>query len=95
MCVQLMSEQEHLLLLVACVHEKLMILKPSLPVVLFRVMYRKKEKPVYVLLWFTKLDDGQRSECLSKCCYLFHCFTVHFNSLCVMVPLMHLFVIKH
>jgi hypothetical protein len=25
----------------------------------------------------------------------FHCFTVHFNSLCVMVQLMHLFVIKH
>jgi hypothetical protein len=26
---------------------------------------------------------------------LFNCFTVHFNSLCVMVQLMHLFVIKH
>jgi hypothetical protein len=25
----------------------------------------------------------------------FHCFTVHFNSLCVMAQLMHLFVIKH
>jgi hypothetical protein len=25
----------------------------------------------------------------------FHCFTVHFNSLCVIVQLMHLFVIKH
>jgi hypothetical protein len=25
----------------------------------------------------------------------FHCFTVHFNSLCVMVQLMHLYVIKH
>jgi hypothetical protein len=25
----------------------------------------------------------------------FHCFTMHFNSLCVMVQLMHLFVIKH
>jgi energy-converting hydrogenase Eha subunit H len=25
----------------------------------------------------------------------FHCFAVHFNSLCVMVQLMHLYVIKH
>jgi hypothetical protein len=25
----------------------------------------------------------------------FHCFTVHFSSLCVTVQLMHLFVIKH
>jgi hypothetical protein len=25
----------------------------------------------------------------------FHCFTVHFNSLCVLAQLMHLFVIKH
>jgi hypothetical protein len=27
-------------------------------------------------------------------CY-FHCFTVHFNLLCIMVQPMHLFVIKH
>jgi hypothetical protein len=25
----------------------------------------------------------------------FHCFTVHFYSQCVMVPIMHLFLIKH
>jgi hypothetical protein len=33
----------------------------------------------------------KRQKCISE----FHCFTVHFNSLCVMVQLMHLFVIKH
>jgi hypothetical protein len=27
--------------------------------------------------------------------FQFHCFTVHFNSQCVMVQLMHLYVIKH
>jgi hypothetical protein len=27
--------------------------------------------------------------------FFFHCFTVHFNSLYIMVQLMHLFVIKH
>jgi hypothetical protein len=32
---------------------------------------------------------------VSKAIQKFHCFTVHFNSLCVMVQLMHLFVIKH
>jgi hypothetical protein len=39
-------------------------------------------------IWATSVVGKMRS-------FQFHCFTVHFNSLYIMVQLMHLFVIKH
>jgi hypothetical protein len=38
--------------------------------------------------------SGFRVRCFNRE-MVFHCFTVHFNSLCVMVQIMNLFVIKH
>jgi hypothetical protein len=36
-----------------------------------------------------------KTSSLNRNYYKFHCFTAHFTSLCVMVQLMHLYVIKH
>jgi hypothetical protein len=43
----------------------------------------------------TCLCRSSQTHCPYRPNIFFHCFTVHFNSLCVMVQLMHLFVIKH
>jgi hypothetical protein len=66
MCVQLMPEQEHLLFLVACVHEKLMTLKPSLPVVLFPFIYRMKEIPrpdFFFIVFYCLTLHGTQNAC--------------------------------
>jgi len=81
-----MPEQEHLIVLVACGHEKLMTLKPSLPVVLFPSIYRRKGKPVSELLWFAKLDSGQCSKYLSKCCCIYVQVTLHHDKLRIKQP---------
>jgi hypothetical protein len=49
--------------------------------------------PVHDLYTSPNKDTFQIS--LFHHAFQFHCFTVHFNSLYIMVQLMHLFVIKH